>query len=81
MDGRGGILEFFLVMTTLALVAVTAAVSVGVVMVGAVAVVVAAGSMGNVCKVVVGLAFRGGVGSSSGGRLGSRRPVVDAAAG
>ena len=67
MDGRGGILEFFLVMTTLALVAVTAAVSVGVVMVGAaVAVVVAAGSMGNVCKVVVGLAFRGGVGSRLG---------------
>ncbi len=76
MDGRGGVLEFFLVMTTLALVA---AVSVGVVMVGAVG-VVAAGSMGNVGKVVVGLAFRGGVRIRS--RLGSRRrPIVDAAAG
>ncbi len=70
MDGRGGILEFFLVMTT-ALVIAAADVSVGVVMIGAVAVVaVAAGSMGNVCKVVVGLAFRGGVRcSSSGGRF------------
>ena len=77
MDGRGGILEFFLVMTT-ALVVAAADVSVGVV----IGVAVAARSMGNVRKVVVGLAFRGGVRSRLGRvRVDCRRPIVDAAAG
>ena len=77
MDGRGGILEFFLVMTT-ALVVAAADVSVGVV----IGVAVAARSMGNVRKVVVGLAFRGGVRSRLGRvRIDCRRPIVDAAAG
>jgi hypothetical protein len=78
VDGRGGILEFFLVMTTLALVVAAADVSVGVV----IGVAVAARSMGNVGKVVVGLAFRGGVRSRLGRvRVDCRRPIVDAAAG